>query len=239
MTRPGRVLDSRTRPPRRPRASTRRWRRQAAGRRRAGGVRRGGVRRGSAEPNADGSAPAGHDVKGNKDSMLFHVPGSQWYDATEAEVWFADAAAAEAAGFKPAGGAASSRSTRTEPHGIRPTAPQERSCGAARHFRHTLSMDLNRPRPLQTVGPRRGGCARCASGLGDGATCAPLDRAVPGSPCLPARRVTADFPAWGLGRGAPAPTAWCRLIARLHQAVRGGTFPMPRACFGIVADRQR
>ena len=61
---------------------------------------------GSAEPNADGSAPAGHDVKGNKDSMLFHVPGSQWYDATEAEVWFADAAAAEAAGFKPAGGAA-------------------------------------------------------------------------------------------------------------------------------------
>ncbi len=61
---------------------------------------------GSAEPTADGSAPAGFEVKGNKDSMLFHVPGSQWYDATEAEVWFATAEAAEEAGFKPAGGAA-------------------------------------------------------------------------------------------------------------------------------------
>ena len=62
--------------------------------------------KGSAEPNADGSAPAGFDVKGNKDSMLFHVPGSQWYDATEAEVWFDSAEAAEKAGFQPAGGAA-------------------------------------------------------------------------------------------------------------------------------------
>ena len=62
--------------------------------------------KGSAEPTADGSAPAGHDVKGNKDSMLFHVPGSQWYDATEAEVWFDSAETAEKAGFKPAGGAA-------------------------------------------------------------------------------------------------------------------------------------
>lgn len=65
-----------------------------------------GYGKGSAEPTADGSAPAGHDVKGNKDSMLFHVPGSQWYDATEAEVWFDSAESAEKAGFKPAGGAA-------------------------------------------------------------------------------------------------------------------------------------
>lgn len=62
--------------------------------------------KGSAEPTADGSAPAGHDIKGNKDSMLYHVPGSQWYDATEAEVWFDSTDAAEAAGFQPAGGAA-------------------------------------------------------------------------------------------------------------------------------------
>ena len=52
----------------------------------------------------DGSAPAGFDVKGNKDSMKYHVPGSRWYDATDAEVWFRSADAAKTAGFVPAGG---------------------------------------------------------------------------------------------------------------------------------------
>ena len=47
-----------------------------------------------------------HLVKGNEDSMKYHVPGSRWYDATVAEVWFASAEDAEAAGFAPAGGAA-------------------------------------------------------------------------------------------------------------------------------------
>ena len=60
----------------------------------------------SAPAGEDGSAPDGFDVKGNADSMKYHVPGSQWYDATEAEVWFRTAEAAEAAGFEPAGGAA-------------------------------------------------------------------------------------------------------------------------------------
>ena len=54
----------------------------------------------------DGSAPEGFDVKGNADSMKFHTPESQWYDATVAEVWFRSAEAAAAAGFEPAGGAA-------------------------------------------------------------------------------------------------------------------------------------
>ena len=31
--------------------------------------------------------------------MLYHVPGSSHYDRTVAEVWFATAEAAEAAGF--------------------------------------------------------------------------------------------------------------------------------------------
>ncbi len=35
--------------------------------------------------------------------MKFHAPGGQWYDATEAEVWFKTAADAEAAGFVEAG----------------------------------------------------------------------------------------------------------------------------------------
>jgi large subunit ribosomal protein L4 len=52
----------------------------------------------------DGSAPAGFDVKGNTDSMKYHVPGSRWYDATAPEVWFRSADAAQAAGFAPAGG---------------------------------------------------------------------------------------------------------------------------------------
>jgi large subunit ribosomal protein L4 len=58
---------------------------------------------GSAKPLADGSTPAGFDIKGNKDSMLYHVPGSRFYKQTKAEVWFDSEQSAEAAGFsKPA-----------------------------------------------------------------------------------------------------------------------------------------
>jgi large subunit ribosomal protein L4 len=55
---------------------------------------------GAVGPTADGSAPEGYDIKGNRDSMLYHVPGSRFYERTEAEVWFATAADAEAAGFQ-------------------------------------------------------------------------------------------------------------------------------------------
>nr|MBA3606319.1 50S ribosomal protein L4 [Acidimicrobiia bacterium] len=37
----------------------------------------------------DDGQPEGFDVKGNADSMLYHVPGSAFYDRTVAEVWFA------------------------------------------------------------------------------------------------------------------------------------------------------
>jgi large subunit ribosomal protein L17 len=63
----------------------------------------GGFGDDSAAPLEDGSAPEGFDIKGNKDSMKFHQPGGQWYDATVAEVWFRTAEAAEAAGFVEAG----------------------------------------------------------------------------------------------------------------------------------------
>ena len=43
--------------------------------------------------------PEGFDIKGNADSMLYHVPGSRSYKQTKAEVWFATEADAEAAGF--------------------------------------------------------------------------------------------------------------------------------------------
>lgn len=60
---------------------------------------------GAVAPREDGSAPEGYTVKGNANSGKYHVEGSQWYDQTEAEFWFRDAEAAEAAGFEPAGGA--------------------------------------------------------------------------------------------------------------------------------------
>ncbi|MBK8460394.1 MAG: 50S ribosomal protein L4 [Micropruina sp.] len=43
--------------------------------------------------------PAGFEIKGNEDSMLFHTPESPWYAATIAEVWFKTEKAAEKAGF--------------------------------------------------------------------------------------------------------------------------------------------
>jgi large subunit ribosomal protein L17 len=60
---------------------------------------------GAVAATEDGAAPEGYTVKGNADSGKYHVEGSQWYDQTIAEFWFADAEAAEAAGFEPAGGA--------------------------------------------------------------------------------------------------------------------------------------
>jgi large subunit ribosomal protein L4 len=49
---------------------------------------------------ADGGQPDGFPIKGNADSMLYHVPDSPFYDRTEAEVWFATAEDAERAGFQ-------------------------------------------------------------------------------------------------------------------------------------------
>ena len=65
----------------------------------------------SVEPYGPGSyvalagdvMPEGFAIKGNANSMLYHTPDSAFYDRTNAEVWFATEADAEAAGFsKPA-----------------------------------------------------------------------------------------------------------------------------------------
>jgi len=61
---------------------------------------------GSVVADESGEAPEGFEIKGNEDSKKYHVPGSQWYGQTQAEVWFATAEDAEAAGFVPAGGEA-------------------------------------------------------------------------------------------------------------------------------------
>ena len=55
---------------------------------------------GSAPANEDGSAPEGFEIKGNADSMLYHLPGSRFYEQTVAEIWFATAEDAEAAGYQ-------------------------------------------------------------------------------------------------------------------------------------------
>ncbi len=64
---------------------------------------------GAIPANEDGSAPEGADIKGNSDSMKYHVPGSRWYDQTTAEVWFASVEDAKAAGYAPAGGEAAQK----------------------------------------------------------------------------------------------------------------------------------
>jgi large subunit ribosomal protein L22 len=53
---------------------------------------------------ADGdTAPEGYEIKGNEQSMLFHTPGSRYYNQTKAEFWFDTVENAEAAGFSAPG----------------------------------------------------------------------------------------------------------------------------------------
>ena len=53
----------------------------------------------SAEPNEDGSAPEGFEVKGKSSTKKFYEPGAPGYAQVKADVYFRDAAAAEAEGF--------------------------------------------------------------------------------------------------------------------------------------------
>ena len=55
---------------------------------------------GSHAATEDNTAPEGFPIKGNADSMLYHVPDSRFYETTVAEVWFATAEDAENAGFQ-------------------------------------------------------------------------------------------------------------------------------------------
>jgi len=53
------------------------------------------------EPVA-GECPASHPIKGNADSMIFHVPGGMSYERTAAERCYCTADDAEADGFRQA-----------------------------------------------------------------------------------------------------------------------------------------
>jgi len=50
----------------------------------------------------DGTCPASHPLKANAQSHIFHVPGGGSYDRTRAERCYAEAADAEADGFRQA-----------------------------------------------------------------------------------------------------------------------------------------
>ena len=50
----------------------------------------------------DGACPTSHPIKGNADSMIFHVPGGMSYDRTHAERCYCTAEDAEADGFRQA-----------------------------------------------------------------------------------------------------------------------------------------
>ena len=55
---------------------------------------------GAHAPLEDDAQPDGYEIKGNADSMLYHQPGTPFYDRTIAEVWFDTAENAEAAGYE-------------------------------------------------------------------------------------------------------------------------------------------
>ena len=69
---------------------------------------------GGMAPLDDGSAPEGYEIKGNADSMMYHVPGGRYYKATVAEVYFDTVANAEAAGFAAPGSNTTDSSEATE-----------------------------------------------------------------------------------------------------------------------------
>ena len=55
---------------------------------------------GAHAPRRTASRPRGLQDQGQRRFGLYHVPGSAFYDRTVAEIWFATAEDAEAAGFQ-------------------------------------------------------------------------------------------------------------------------------------------
>ena len=50
----------------------------------------------------DGACPSGYPIKGNANSLIYHVPGGRFYDRTVPERCYASAADAEADGYRAA-----------------------------------------------------------------------------------------------------------------------------------------
>lgn len=56
----------------------------------------------SAKPISANECPAAYPIKGNKNSMIYHMPGGASYKTTKPEECFATEAAAQAAGYRKA-----------------------------------------------------------------------------------------------------------------------------------------
>jgi hypothetical protein len=54
------------------------------------------------DPNADGSCPSSHPIKGKRTSGIYHRPGGFAYDRTHADACYVDDAAAEHDGLRAA-----------------------------------------------------------------------------------------------------------------------------------------
>ncbi len=71
---------------------------------------------GSVLPMSDPDrVPPGYEIKGNEGSEKYHVPGSRYYDATKAELWFRSVDAAEGAGFTAPGASTGGEDDTAEP----------------------------------------------------------------------------------------------------------------------------
>jgi micrococcal nuclease len=57
---------------------------------------------GGVAPIGNGDCPPSAPLKGNRESMIYHAPGQQYYAITHAEICFATPADAEAAGYRAA-----------------------------------------------------------------------------------------------------------------------------------------
>ena len=58
------------------------------------------VPQGAVAAPEDGSIPEGYEIKGNANSMKYHVPGGRYYDITIGDVFFDTVEHAEAAGYE-------------------------------------------------------------------------------------------------------------------------------------------
>jgi hypothetical protein len=96
----------------------------------------------------DGEQPEGFPIKGNADSMLYHVPGSSFYNRTVAEVWFRSAEAAEAAGFQLP---PSQRDKKAETQPVAETIPGTEAAAPAKKAPAKKSVAAKKSPPKKTV----------------------------------------------------------------------------------------
>ena len=101
---------------------------------------------GSVLPMADPmQIPPGYPIKGNNGSLLYHEPGTRYYDATVAELWFRSVDAAEGAGFSAPGGG--STADADEPETAEPETDAAETPEPETAEPETAAVDADEPEP--------------------------------------------------------------------------------------------